>query len=122
MTGASRVVYGRRYFERNSFNVRIVAFPPELCVEMAANLTGTEAGGEPTAVAEDALCEVVNVVCGHLVTALAGEDAEVIPGIAKVTHMETEGWKPLLADPETSAFQAGGEVMLVRLSVEKRRG
>ncbi len=96
---------------------------PELCREMAANITGAEAtGGEPTGMAEDALGEVVNVVCGHLVTALAGENAEVTPAIAKVTRKEAEGWKELLADSETSAFKAGEELMLVRLSVEKHPG
>ena len=52
-----------------------IAAPPAFCRELAANILGLD-GDELSAreKAEDALKELVNIVCGHFLTRTAGED------------------------------------------------
>lgn len=54
-----------------------LVLPAAAAAEIAANILGLEPGAtEAAAAAQDALAELVNVVCGHVVGALAGSGAD----------------------------------------------
>lgn len=97
-----------------------LAVPDEMCLELAANILGTEPGqGLDAQQATDALKEVLNVVCGHFLTALAGEEPVVNLSVPSTSQLDTVGWTALRDDPETIPFLVDDSPVLLRLSWEE---
>ena len=69
-----------------------VAVPEEITAEITANILGLDAEDiDPEEMKKDALAEMLNVVCGHVIMALAGTDANFklfAPTTHKVGHEE----------------------------------
>lgn len=79
-----------------------VAVPREWCSELAANILGVDE--EDDAALEnlaDALKELVNVSCGHVLTAVAGEQFLFDLSPPQVNELSGDDWRRLTADPET---------------------
>lgn len=73
-----------------------LVYPEPFAIELAANLLGTDPAGEDVgAQAADAVKELMNIICGQLVTALHGTEAvfnlsipqvEVLPGMPEFSY------------------------------------
>lgn len=79
-----------------------IAVPREWCSELAANILGVEE--EDEAALEnltDALKELANVSCGHVLTAVAGGQVQFDLSPPEVIELSEEDWSALRADSET---------------------
>lgn len=92
-----------------------VAMAEALCRELAANMLGEDDPDDITEEqAADSFRELANVVCGHLVTTIAGNDiiCEISP--PTVTRLAEDDARALADDPACMAFESEGEPVLLR--------
>jgi len=79
--------------------------PTEMCEEIAANVLGMEPDDELVIKqAIDALKEVLNVTCGHVLTSVAGEKPVFDLTVPVATEIDAAAWEQFLNDPETLSF------------------
>lgn len=97
-----------------------IAVSPDACLQIAANVLGMSAD-DPFVVqrAADSLKEILNVTCGHVLTALAGDQPVFDLSIPQVRDLDESGVAALLADPGTLAFLADDCPTLLRLAVDE---
>jgi len=94
----------------------IVAAPTDAARDMAANILGLEPVDVDTIVAADALGEVVNIACGHLVSGLeTGDQTELYP--PEVYRAHPGEWDRLLDHPSAVGFVVDGHPVLVAFCV-----
>jgi len=92
-----------------------LAVPEALCPEIAANMLGNEPDDEKAiSCSQDALKELLNVVCGSLLIALAGEKPVFDLFVPEVSSLSDEACRKLLDDPETLSFQVDEKPVLLR--------
>lgn len=88
---------------------------PEICCELAGNLTGEDPESVGPELATQALMELANVFCGQLLTEIVG----VEPVFDLDPPQPTEAtWSTLCSDPNVVAFMADDCPMLVRLELD----
>jgi CheY-specific phosphatase CheX len=90
--------------------------PRDLAREMAANILGLD--DDDTAVESrtyDALGEVLNVTCGHLLTRLHGEEPVFEMTVPQVRTLEPGGWQQLLERPGTQVLRIDERFVLLQL-------
>lgn len=93
--------------------------PAEVCPEIAANVLGLEPDDERVAESsEDALKELLNVTCGQVLTALAGEDPVFDLTVPEVKAVDDGQWESLLASSDTAAFIVEDAPVLLHLDTE----
>jgi CheY-specific phosphatase CheX len=92
---------------------------PEVCLELAANLTGAEPEDVEPELAGQALMELANVMCGRLLTEIAG--TEPIFDLDPPTTLDNPGqaWQALLNDEQALAFLADDCPLLVRFELDE---
>ena len=111
-------VEARMHFTGGKTGSLAVIVPQSLQPEIAANILGLDAEGLDTrAVLDDALREMLNVVCGHVLMALCGEAADF--QLETPTNLELDGEQlsALLADTNTSAYLLDDEPVLLHLEL-----
>ena len=97
-----------------------LAVPTEICPEIAANVLGLDPDDELVAQsADDALRELLNVTCGNLLTALAGEEPVFDLSVPKVSQISTDTWNTLRSAPGTAAFLVDDSPVLLNLLLEE---
>lgn len=95
--------------------------PEEVAPEIAANILGVEVDDEMAREqAEDTLKEVLNVTCGHILTALAGEEPVFNLSVPEIAVTETAAWQAFLNNPDTAVFMVDDSPMLLLLSIDDR--
>jgi chemotaxis protein CheY-P-specific phosphatase CheC len=95
-----------------------LALPRAAELEIAANFLGKDADDPDVAdCAEDSLKEIRNVVCGHMLTALAGEEPVFDLSIPKVHPVSESDWTALAAMPDSLGFDVEGHSALLRFHV-----
>lgn len=95
----------------------LLAAPREAGSEIAANILGVDSDDSAALTgAEDALKEVLNVTCGRLLTALAGEGPVFHLTVPQSVPVDGAEWARLLAADETQAFEADGNTVLLSVS------
>lgn len=93
-----------------------IAMPAELCAELASNLLGADPGEvEDPAQNEDALKELLNVVCGQLLTALEGDVADFRLSIPAIVEADDE----TVAAYDAFDFQVDGHPIKLSVSFEE---
>ena len=98
----------------------ILATPIEMCPLIAANVLGMEPDDENVqARATDALKELLNVICGNALTAIAGEDPIFDLTVPEARKLTAEEWAALLSAPETLAFNVEDQPVLLQLKIGK---
>ncbi|MCD6288717.1 MAG: chemotaxis protein CheX [Candidatus Hydrogenedentes bacterium] len=96
-----------------------LAVPAETSMEIAANVLGVEQDDQLAAAqATDALKEVLNVICGNLLTSVAGEKAVFNLTVPVVSSLDAEGWSSLLDKLDTHAFLVDDSPVLVQFTYE----
>lgn len=105
----------RMTFRGKAHGTLVLAVSSGVVTEIAASILGTEPDDEATAGrARDALKEVLNVTCGHVLSALAGEEAfDLTP--PTVTDLDEAGWSAHLADPDVATFSIEDNPAILRL-------
>ena len=92
-----------------------MAIPREIEYEIAANFLGKDADDPAVAAcADDSLKEILNVVCGHMLTALAGETPVFDLSIPSVVPLTGEAREDLAAQPGALGFDVEGKPAILR--------
>lgn len=98
----------------------MLAVPEAMAQELAANLLGTDQDSpEGLAAAGDALREMLNVLCGHVVTLLAGPDGAFELSPPLMENGSPEDWAAWSADPDALAMSVEGHPILLQLHREE---
>ncbi len=93
--------------------------PRDLCLEIAANILGTDPEEiEDGPLAEDALRELLNVVTGHVVPGLQGEDEAFELSVPAYTELEPESVAELMQHPATICYELDDSPVLLNLLLE----
>jgi CheY-specific phosphatase CheX len=86
-----------------------------LCVDLAANVLGVDASEAGREMAEDALKEMANIICGELAAALYGEKEVYALTIPLLFRIGREKWMEMYVDPDTLRIRVEGKPMLANL-------
>jgi len=98
-----------------------VAVPQSLQPEIAANILGLETDGEPSPeVLDDALRELLNVVCGHVIVALAGNRTDFDLTPPRNAALALDQVTQMLGDPDTTCYLMDDEPLLLNLKFAQR--
>lgn len=90
----------------------------EMCMEIAANILGINADEEQAMnLAIDALKEVLNVTCGQVLTAIAGEKALINLSIPQVSELDASGWTETMNNTESIGFLVDDYPVLLSFSL-----
>ena len=82
-----------------------VVVSPEMCLEVAANMLGVDPDDEEAMdKGRDALKELLNITCGHLLTSIAGDEPVFDLTVPEVTELDGERWQELKARPDAAVF------------------
>ena len=102
---APRAVLAHISFKGPLEGTLALAVPEAMGAELAANALGIDQD-DPAASekAEDSVKELLNVVCGNLLTEIAGEDPVFDLSIPEVVELNEAGWKKLENDGNCLAF------------------
>ena len=96
-----------------------IIVPESLQPEIAANILGLDTEGFDTKeVLDDALGEMLNVVCGHVIMALAGDGANFDLAPPNITELDRDTLDGFLADTNTTAYLLDDEPLLLRLELK----
>lgn len=92
--------------------------PRAMCEELAANVLGLEPTDDIVQRAPfDALKELLNVTCGNVLTALAGDEPVFDLSIPTVEELDSAQWGDLQNRPETVFCLVDGFPVLLHLEV-----
>jgi chemotaxis protein CheY-P-specific phosphatase CheC len=100
-----------------------IVVPAAICPSIAANVLGIDED-DPDALrkGQDALKELVNVACGHILTEIAGEDPVFDLTVPDVSTILADDWDTFVDDPMTVILLVDEEVpVLARLSIRTRQ-
>ena len=91
--------------------------PEPLCVSLAANVLGVDEDDDQAKEGGfDALKELLNVICGNLMTTLMGEDQAFDLSVPSIEHVGQVDWEELAKAPGAILFVVDDESpMLVQL-------
>ncbi len=93
-----------------------VAVPESMCAQIASNVLGLDPGDELFIQQPyDALKELLNVTCGNLLTAMAGEEPVFDLQPPEVTVLDRAGWDAFKDSPGTVPFIVEDEPVLLSL-------
>lgn len=97
-----------------------IAAPEGMKSELTANILGVDVDN-PTVVAQadDALKELLNVTCGNLLTAIAGDGPIFDLSLPETIALEEGAWQRLVDDDETIAFDMDDHPVLLRFAIEE---
>ncbi len=96
-----------------------MAIPVELCAEVAANMLGLEPDDELAEHrAHDAVKELLNVACGHVLTELAGEEPVFDLAVPTVMPMDELEWIKFINSAGCVALSIDDAPLVVRLVMQ----
>ncbi|MFP4458833.1 MAG: chemotaxis protein CheX [Candidatus Zixiibacteriota bacterium] len=74
-----------------------MAVPSDMALELAANILGMELDDEfAKQKANDALKELLNIICGNVITDLHGTKADISPTIPEIETLSAQEWKDIM--------------------------
>lgn len=97
-----------------------VIVPQDLLPEIAANILGLDSDlmSRPE-VLDDALREMLNVLCGHVIRAIAGPSCSFDLVTPDNLILEGEALEAVMDDPDTTAYLLDEEPILLNLKYER---
>ncbi len=113
-------VCGRMLFKgQTSGELRLLA-PEDLCWQVACNVLGVDSLEKKSrSIARDSLGEMLNVICGHVLTGLGGEGRSFRLSGPFVNEVDENFYQEFLQQPDVLAFSVEDEVVLINISGEK---
>ncbi|MCP4644249.1 MAG: chemotaxis protein CheX [bacterium] len=95
-----------------------VTVPAAMCLELAANMLGVDEEDERAMdKARDALKELLNITCGHVLTSLAGEEPVFDLSVPRVEDLDPASWPALTEDAGAVGCLVDDAPLLLRISV-----
>jgi chemotaxis protein CheY-P-specific phosphatase CheC len=96
-----------------------IAVPEAMCPEIAANVLGLDPGDElVTNQPYDALKELLNVTCGNLLTAVAGDDPVFDLTVPEVEPLNRDAWDAFKEEAGVVSFVVEDKPVLLRFDRE----
>ena len=96
-----------------------VAVPVDITVEIAANILGLEPEEvEPEFMRRDALAEMLNVVCGHVIMALEGTDANFKLKSPETKTVDEDMFNKMMLSDDFIGFMLDDNPVFLGLSLE----
>lgn len=96
-----------------------LAVVQDMCPELAANILGVEPYDDRVMEkAQDALKELLNITCGHVLTALAGDDPVFDLTIPVVNEMDDRQWEAMAQGPTTATVMADEFPVLLEMRID----
>ena len=92
--------------------------PAEVCGEIAANIMGMDEDEISEQVSKDALKELLNVVSGHIVPSVQGEDNDFTLSIPTLESMSGDACYEMKNNPGMICFMLDGSPVLLALEFE----
>ena len=92
---------------------------PQMCTELAANLLGTEADEIEIDECQDTIKELLNVICGQLLTTIAGNEPVFDLSPPKTVEGDQASWSGQVDDPSATLFMVEDDPVIVRLQLEQ---
>ena len=87
----------------------------DVCVELAANITGDdEAAAADPQVGRQALMELLNVICGQLLTTVAGSEPVFDLTPPQLDEADAAAWSEACADDQSLRFMADDQPFVLR--------
>ena len=97
----------------------ILALPCSMCPEIAANVLGVSPNDEAVMnKAADALKELLNITCGHVLTSIAGEEPVFNLSVPDISSLAPEEWEALLGRPGTATVVVDEAPVILSLSLD----
>jgi CheY-specific phosphatase CheX len=94
--------------------------PEDMCREIAANFLGVDDDATEAATqAADALKEILNMVCGNFLTALAGGSVIFDLSVPAAQVVSQEDWAAVLARPDALCYTSDDYAIVCTLSIEE---
>lgn len=105
-------------FEGAKSGYLALTVPSDVCAEIAANIMGMDVD-EVTdeSVSIDALKELLNVVSGHIVPSLQGEDNDFRLSVPTLVKLDGNLCYDLKDDPGTTCFNLDGNPVILTLKI-----
>ena len=94
------------------------ALPKEMCTELAASVWGVER--DDAVIAEkgiDAVKEMLNVICGNILTEIAGSEPVFNLSVPASRELDAAAWKSLASQGTTVAFMVDDYPALLQLTI-----
>jgi chemotaxis protein CheY-P-specific phosphatase CheC len=104
--------------QQDRFQIQLVA-PASMCIEMAANITGSDEEDIIPEMAEDALKELSNITAGSWAVRCFGESDVCILESPNAFRLPEETLHHLLASKKNKIFQVDEQLVLAEVSAEK---
>ena len=96
-----------------------VAVPTEITAEIAANILGLEPEDiESEAMMNDALGEMLNVVCGHVIMTLAGTDANFVLNSPQTSPVEQNKYDEMMTSDDYASLMLDDSPIFLGLKLE----
>lgn len=93
-----------------------IASPVSLCVDLAANILGIDPDDQMASEdGGDALKELLNVICGQILTRIFGEETIFNLSVPTLQEMDRDAWRDLIDEPETIGLLLDDIPMAVNL-------
>lgn len=116
----SRCISARLRFSGDRDGSMVLAVPAALCVEVAANVLGIDPDDERAgARAADALKELLNVACAHILTAIAGDRPVFDFSVPETVPIDLVGWRSVLAAEDSVGFLVDECPVLVAFTLKE---
>jgi chemotaxis protein CheY-P-specific phosphatase CheC len=97
-----------------------VAVPEEITADIAANILGLEPEDiESEEMRHDALAEMLNVACGHVIMALAGTDANFKLDAPTTGKVDEDSFNMMMVDENFIGFLLDDSPVFLGLTLEK---
>ncbi len=94
-----------------------IIVPENLTPQIAGNILGLEPEDVlPGEMKNDALCELLNVVAGHVVMALAGSKSNFTLSAPTFEVLDREAFAAVCADPDTATYLLDDNPVLLNLN------
>lgn len=118
-TDGTDFVLAAMKFEGDVTGELSVAVPADITAEIAANILGLDADDiESEEMAQDALAEMLNVVCGHVIMALASKDAN-FKLLSPHTHqVDDDGLNSIMLSEDFIGFMLDDNPAFLGLTLE----
>jgi chemotaxis protein CheY-P-specific phosphatase CheC len=95
-----------------------MAVPEQMCAEVAANVLGVDLDSEMADEQScDALKELLNVACGNILIAIAGEEPLFDLQPPEIELIGKDRWRTILDDEDTLAFNVDENPVLLNLKL-----
>ncbi|MCP4291412.1 MAG: chemotaxis protein CheX [bacterium] len=96
-----------------------VAVPSEITAEIAANILGLEPEDiESETMMNDALAEMLNVVCGHVIMDMKGTDANFKLASPETTYVDDEKYREMMASDDYAGLMLDDNPVFLGLKLE----